>query len=405
MFLKNFRLNFVVIFQIVAMVLVGINLTSLLSMGMKASTTLAPLTESKFVYYMSTENFLNVIDFNEYSHDVFEMGKKSTAPAELNLTNVKFKTRIFLTDAIVNEDASKYTSVYAYNKQMIDALKLPMKSGKWFNEKTKSDDNVIDAVSNLNNIFKVGDIINLTATTKERKKVDFKVRIIGTLKNPAYIPNTSSVGQCLFSVSLLDDTTYNKTGMPAILINSEDLEGIENIFANTPKNEFIVFNDDISKEEYDANLKELSSKGFTATTEDINSGDNEWNSTLMKENLPMIIFLLILSVTGLISISIINMTNYLKTFSIYFICGCTWKNCYKIIISYLSIIFSWTFALTLLLALIFSKVQIPIFSLIEMSDFSYTWFISVIFIYFLISLITPVLIFKMSTLKEILNKK
>lgn len=404
MFIKNFRLNFVVIFQLVAMVLVGINLISLLSIGVKTTKTLSPLTEKKFVYYMSVENFLNMMDINEENHDLSEMKKNEISAEELNLRNVKFKTRVFQTDAaFYNDDALEYTEIYAYNKQMIDNLKLPLKTGSWFNSETKSND-IIDAVSNLNDVFNVGDIINLTVKTRERKKVDFKVRIIGILKNPAYIPTASVVGQEIFSAHLFNDTSYNKTGAPAILINSDDIEKIEQIFTNTPKNEFIVFNDNIGEEEYDSNIKAMTSKGLVATSEDISNTDKEWISTSLEENLPMIIFLAILSLIGLISISIINMTNYLKTFSIYFICGCTWKNCYKVIVSYFSIIFLWTFSLTLLLALIFTKINTPIFSLIDINPLSCIWFIGVISVYLIISLAAPASVLKKSTLKETLNK-
>ncbi|MEG0547126.1 MAG: hypothetical protein RR552_08120 [Oscillospiraceae bacterium] len=378
---------------------------SLLSIGIEASSTLTPLTESKFVYYMSIENHLNALSVFEGNGNMSLMERKNnqSTPENLNLTNVKFKTRIFQTDATVNGEASEYANIYAYSKEMIDCLKLPLKKGNWFERETKND-GIIDAVSTADSQFKVGDIVDLTMGAKDGKKVNIKVRIIGNLKNPAYVPTASHIGQLMFSLSLLDDVTFNKLGIPALLINSGDIEGIEKIFLNTPKNEYIVFNDDISKEEYDANLKELSSKGLIATSEDINRVDNEWTTSTLKENLPMIIFLAILSFTGLICIAVINMTNYLKTFSIYFICGCTWKNCYKIIASYLSIIFLWTFSLTLLLALIFTKIQTPMFSLIEITPLSFIWFISVILLYLAISLIVPLFVLKRATPKEGLNQ-
>ncbi len=401
MFIKNFRLNFVVIFQIVALVLVGINLTSLLSIGWQAAETLRPLTERRFVYYMPPNDFLNRMLFT-FEHDAQETNT-DTVTEELPLTDVEFKTRIFLTDSTINDDPLQFAHIHAYDKSLLDALPLPLKNGEWFGETTKNGD-VIDAVANDNSQFKTGDTVRLTVETPEDKKMTFTVRIIGTLKNPPYIPNAQHIGQALFSLSLAEDTNARKTGMPSVLLNAQDISGIEHIFLNAPENEFIVFADSITPEAYSRNINTLSAKGLVATGESIAAYDAEWARTLLRENLPMVLFLLIISLTGLISISAINMTAYMKTFSIYFICGSTKKECYKIIASYLCMMFLWAFTLSILLALICTKVHIPIFALIDFSALSCLWIGGVFAVYLLISLLVPAVVLKRLTLKEMLSK-
>ena len=406
MFIKNLKLNFVVIFQITAMILVGINMISMISMQLKAANALSQITEKKFVYYMSLDRHLATMDMvsgSEQEYDKQDIIKNERESAELNLSNVMIRSRIFETYAVVNDIPTSYASVFAYNKQLINGLKLPLKSGKWFDRTTQCD-GIIDAVANANPLFKTGDIIKITAEDGDGKKFEYKIRIIGVLKNQSYIPNASHVGELLFSLSLVSDASYRSTQTPTIIVNSEDIKGIENIFSNTPKNEFIVFNDNISEEEYEKNITELSNKGLITTADDIRHQDSNWRCSLIKENLPMIVFLAVLSICGLVSISIINTTNYIKTLSIYFLCGCKRRECYMIILSYLGVMFIWIFSITLLLALIFSKINTPIFSYIDINPLSYGWFAAVIGIYFSISLITLFYVFKHSTIKENLGK-
>lgn len=403
MLIKNFGLNFVVIFQIVAMVLVGVNLTSMLSIQTRAAERIAPLTERNFVYYMSVDNFLNHIDFDAEHLSEADKTESEATDVLSNLTNVQFHSRIFQTDAILNGDPNAYAYVYACNQALLDVLDFPLKNGSWFGGTTKNGD-VIDAVANANSAFKTGDIITLTVKTKGKEKVTFKVRIIGTLKNPAYMPSATHIGQALFSLSLAEEVTFQKTGLPTLLINANDLERIEHIFYNAPVNEYIVFNGDISEAEYRNNLQTLTSNGLVATAESIAAGDNEFISNTLRENLPMIIFLFVLSVTGLVSISVINMSNYLKTFAIYFICGCTWRECYKIIVSYLSMILFWASALTLLLTAIFMKTDFVLLAAIEINAYSVSWFVAVLLLYLGISLIVPAFVLKKSTPNAILSK-
>lgn len=401
LFIKNFRLNFLVIFQIVALVLVGINLVSLLSIGRQAAKTLRPLTQRRFVYYMPSNSYLDLVA-------PYLFGNEQETEPDLTaqtppLTDVDFKTRIFLTEAVVNNDPFQFTNIYAYDKPMLDALPLPLKSGEWFGETTKNGD-VIDAVANVNSQFKTGDTVRLTVETPEEEKITFTIRIIGTLQNPPYIPNAQHIGQELFSLSLAEDTNARKVGIPSVLLNAQDIADIEHIFRNAPENEFIVFKDSITPESYSQNINALSEKGLIATSESITANDAEWVRSLLSENLPMVLFLLIVSLTGLISISAVNMTAYMKTFSIYFICGSTKRDCYKIIAAYLCIMFLWAFALSVLLALICTKVSVPIFSLIEFSDMSCLWIGGVFAVYLLISLLVPAVVLKRLTLKEMLNK-
>lgn len=407
MFIKNLKLNFVVILQIVALVLVGINLTSLLYIGRQAADALRPLTQRKFVYYMCTDEFLNrmlyLTDPEAAKTADAASEQEDTQAQELSLTDVEFRTRIFLTDAIINDDPLQVTNIYAYDKSMLDALPLALQDGEWFGETTNHGD-VIDAVANDNSHFKTGDLVRLTAGNTAGERITVTVRIIGTLKNPPYIPIAQSVGQMLFSLSLMADTNADKVGIPSVLLNAQDIPDAEHIFANTQKNEFIVFQDSITSEAYERNLKELSEKGLVATSESIAENDAEWVRMLLRENLPMLLFLLGISVTGLISISAIQMTAYMKTFSVYFICGSTKKDCYKIIVSYLCIMVLWALALSVLLALICTKVQIPIFSLMEFSAMSRLWMVGVFLAYLLISLLVPAVVLKRFSPKEMLTK-
>ena len=397
LFLKNLKLNFIVVFEIIAMILVGVNMISLVSIGVQATSLVQPLTNSKFVYYMSTENYLDIITMDSLDNN------KTNESEKLDIKNVDFRTRIFITDASCIDKVDSTIKVYAYNKSLIDFLEIPLKDGVWFGETTKNN-SIIDAVSTANDLFEVGDIVFLRLYAQDLKTKEIKVRIIGVLDNPAYLPNTQHISQSAFSLTLFNDVSYNKTGEPTILINSEDIADIETIFLNATKSEYIVFNNDISNEEYQENIKNLSENGLVATSDDIKENDGAWIVSLLKENLPMIIFLFAISIIGLLSISIINMANYIKTFSIYFICGATLKDCYKVIVSYLFIMFLWVGVLALLLTVIFANIDVSFFSLIELNRFTIIWAFSVLVLYFGLSIIWPLVVFKRSTLKETLNK-
>ena len=63
--------------------------------------------------------------------------------------------------------------------------------------------------------------------------------------------------------------------------------------------------------------------------------------------LPIIIAAAVVIMAGLIGSIAISTVRQTKNFAIFFLCGCSWKDCTRIITAYLTIIFSFAIILTL----------------------------------------------------------
>ena len=158
---------------------------------------------------------------------------------------------------------------------------------------------------------------------------EMKFRITGIMKTGEYYP-TFQQGGIAESVRDLyaEHTNLNPSGIPMLFSSASFLE---NDVVLTPGMQVLVtFHDDISKEDYDANLETLGSIGYYTTNEEMNAKCLKYINAEVKVLMPIIFCLLLVTAVGLLSSGAISTLRQLKTYGIYFICGCRWKDCIKI---------------------------------------------------------------------------
>ncbi len=105
----------------------------------------------------------------------------------------------------------------------------------------------------------------------------------------------------------------------------------------------IAYNDDISDEakKYNDSIiekyNEMSDFNFCLPGEELVKNTNEYINETYIKMLPIIICVVIVVIIGLIGSIAINTRNQIYNYSVYFLCGCRWKDCIKISLANISI--------------------------------------------------------------------
>lgn len=174
--------------------------------------------------------------------------------------------------------------------------------GHWFEE--ESDGDYIEAVvtgDRLATSYRSGEIINLVVVPEggDEAVKELKIKIIGIISSPGYIPSFGSGGNRITIQQLLSSSD-NFVIICDREKNKELLEGCESYF-RTSLNFYIKYEKDISEEAKSDIRNQLSASGMLSTYETIQKNSEEYTDEQIKTVLPITLFLLIIATFGLIS--------------------------------------------------------------------------------------------------------
>ena len=353
MFLNNVRLNSLQIVQITLTILVGCYMISLFSIIGSSRKALSKLLDSNFAYYMDSDevNYHLMRSYEDHSHesgqfddeqDVHfesengtEMVRKGRDISGENLSNVLFRAKSFSTDGQIGESALQ---IIAYDPGLIDYVHMPMRKGRFVTSTRKGS--VVEAVVGEQSDYRVGSKYKLMLygvdSNGELKEKETEILIVGKYCEPAQILQTNGVSMVASSSVICDIVSKKTDGIDSIILCTNEIDDFIPYFFNQSNNEYIVFDEDIKQSVYESNVDKLQELGIVATTTSIKMQDDAEIINTLKTYLPLLVFLSILSFAGIVGISIINMRRYLRMFAIYFLCGCTWDGCKRIVLVYLA---------------------------------------------------------------------
>ena len=171
----------------------------------------------------------------------------------------------------------------------------------------------------------------------------------------------------------------------------------------------IKYPEGVSESQLDADKKELLRLGgiFTTDLKTIEEASIDYFLTQLSNYLPLLIVVLVLTFVSSISITALSTRQRLRDYTVYYICGSTWKSCalvnlfYSVIISLLALISS--FAVYKLLP----RLPSSFFADLPMTIASDRWVVIsvtvLIGLFILVSMIMPLIIIGRNTPKEILT--
>lgn len=273
-----------------------------------------------------------------YYRSLTPIGGLSAVDSDISL----FYSNIYST-AGFNKKHSLTNRVIFLTEDCINGLDYKMTSGQWFDKTDKSDE-YIDLVTTDNTIFAVGDIIDLGYYVwAETEDGVYEGRMIDGLKGK--IIGTIDADQLLFmgissedfdngeNIDLNDFLTEN-VDLSFIAIYDDDsklldpdlLEGAYFIYSH-----IVTLKKDLSKAEKNAFFAQIAEQGYMAS-----SMSNAYNNTYQNEmkdfqhDMIFMISAILISLIGLVGVGALFAASDMKTFSIYYLNGLSWKQCLMI---------------------------------------------------------------------------
>ncbi len=241
---------------------------------------------------------------------------------------------------------------------MMENLNLPLAQGKWTTK--ENDKDTLYAVVPPNKYgVGVGDIIDMSMGDK-------KVKIIGMLSDPTYLPSFNGYlvkmeAQYLYSKTSLENSELDGFESNSVTIlmrkseyNKVDEETKANYLASN-MSFFVYYPETPSEEDYNANMTILRNEGYDILNlEDVHSRSLSYLKTGLEKYIPLVILILVVSIISLISGTALNTLQQMKNYGVFYLCGIKWKDCLKISATniFIILIFS-VLASTILLLLAF----------------------------------------------------
>lgn len=211
------------------------------------------------------------------------------------LTDVELEAGQF--NGYLNNHTKGGVMFTAYHPYLEEKLNFKIKSGKWITKSNSSDD-IFNAVIDEKEGFKIGEVIEYLFFDKK-----VTICITGLIEHSKTEVNISGSKKNL-------DEFIIKTDEPIMIIESKILSKLEENFLLDC---FIVFNNNISKDDYNTNIEILNQYGSVSTIANLFNETNKSIKTKINVILPFAILSGLLSLCSLIAVVAISYDKTKKT--------------------------------------------------------------------------------------------
>lgn len=259
----------------------------------------------------------------------------------------------------------KYVSYIAFDNYTINCLNYGnLISGEWCTE-AKHKDGYLNVVA-LDGSYNVGDTFELKFLKVEEETesyIDYEgiyipCIVTGILKNGSHIYNSHTSGNGI-SLSTLMPETFVETskGEKSVIYFSYEDETVRELFKDDKTNKpllsncFLHFDDTLSEQEIFEIKENLGNSGWLLSIQDICDNSEKEITERVIELVPFMFGVFLLTVICLICMITLNSMDHMKTYAVYYLCGMNWNDMKKIMLSYSSIIMSFS---TVLFGLVFA---------------------------------------------------
>lgn len=223
------------------------------------------------------------------------------------------------------------------DSEVLNKLRLPLSAGRWCSSEVNSQGQIEVVASGgtdaeLNKVYHtdMGDIV-----------------VVGILTDNTYRPVARS--SYAFADGQKSIFGFYETFDCNVSTGGAFLLGSKNLFTNVnpdnwnkscDTNLLISYGSDVSDEVKEKNNEYLKTVGTVECdfSEVVSETKKEMNNNLMKM-LPIILVAVIVVLSGLTGSVAISTMKQVKNFGIFFLCGCRWKDCFKIISANVLIVF------------------------------------------------------------------
>lgn len=237
---------------------------------------------------------------------------------------------------LVTDDVMFVRNIVAVDKEIFDRMKLPLESGRWASTE-KTSKGKIEAVVYKGSDIKdtrltLGNVIDGTINDKP-----CKIKITGIIGNGQYVPSLA----CNVHIESEKSNVMNFYSIPEsgnaccffVSASADNVLSDPNQLGGSIG--FVYYN---SKPDYNvrkSNLEKLMgiSKNLSALS-DYKRNTLDYIHEQYIKLTPILLCVFIIVLAELICSAAMNTKAQLRNYGVYFLCGCRWKDCLKISLSY-----------------------------------------------------------------------
>lgn len=373
--IRYFKLAYdIIINNILFNLLIILEVTGMLVL----TNTVIASYNSKQMLYLPYKDILHEkgVVFAAYGHEILEFSENKDVQAIcehhkgnidyreltdllLNNLNGDVTIRYTLSDAIENDklrslmsgDQANMIILYSIDHDIFEKFRIPLSEGRWASSE-KNDAGETEAVIS----YGTNADLNKVYDTKYGK-----IKIVGILTQSTYIPpgqftvDDQTEMRSIFDYYQSFDSTISLHA-PFILMDQSNYPA--DMYFEPDSIWFISYGENISENEINANneyLKqfgEIRSKYGDESFQTVNEKSIQAINDTYLRMLPIILSAAVVVLAGLIGSVAIATIRQKRNFGIFFLCGCQHKDCTKIIFAYLSILFTASAFLTVMIILV-----------------------------------------------------
>ena len=412
-FINKFLFNLLIILEIAAMLIL-------------TNTVIATYNSKKMLYEpykeMLSHNGVVFMDagFEEGFYDdkkeiqeIYEKYNYLYYPAIIEMFKKNLKGNVEITYTVNNGlEGGPLSTMEGYNADSVNIfyidhnifkkLRMPLATGKWASSEKNENGEIEMVISGGTNA-----VLDKVYDTPLGK-----IKVVGILTDNTYVPPSEFPENINDKLSIFN---YYKpfdcrvsTRAPFALIDQNLLNNTIGFRFNSAW--FISYEDGLSDEDIAYNTNYLKQFGQVRDVygeenfSTLSEQSEKYLNDIYTRMLPIVIAAAVVILAGLIGSVAISTIKQIKNFGIFFLCGCRWKDCTRIIIAYLTILFSVAAVLTVLCIAVMKIINMDylIGSVYEMNNLAIS--IAEIAVMYLLAIILPHNIIKttspVETIKE-----
>lgn len=249
-------------------------------------------------------------------------------------------------EKITNEDYESITckpdeiaDVFYYDKVTLETFKYPLSDGEWsFKE---SNDCIIGGEYAKH--YKVGDVINTLVIDKDKNIINKDFYVKGKLSFPQYCVDTSHSG---INHEYSASDIFDNINQEQLLIISQKGSDCLDCFSVGNMSAIMYLDKNCPQDELNEIISKTG-KGYINTDKELINKEKESVNEYVKILFPFLLVLLIVSISGILSMTMLMILRNIDTYKIYYLCGCTKKRSIFVSVLYSLIYFVFSGFLTM----------------------------------------------------------
>ena len=237
-------------------------------------------------------------------------------------------------------------NLFYVDHNVFEKLRMPLAAGRWASSKKNENGEVEIVISG-----------GTDAALDRVYSMPFgKVKVVGILTDNTYVPPGEYPQNVEDKLSIFDYykpfDCHISTRAPFALADQNLFEGMDGVSWDSAW--FISYEDGLSEEDMAYNTNYLKQFGQvrdqygeeTFTT--LAAQSEAYLNDIYMRMLPILIAAAVVILAGLVGSIAVSTLKQIKNFAIFFLCGCRWKDCVRIIMAYLTMLFAAAAVLTVL---------------------------------------------------------